>query len=256
MYAVSSIHGSVVHDSLRTTSMHLSPPEPAGATDTLIAVADQSVREAAGFAGLEAANLWALQRQTDGDMIRDATRFLEQACQTVLELRVENTALRDLVQRLPPFDRSMGQWRMLVELSVIPERLAEAAWKFGELSAAIAVRSNEKRFRLKDLPVAHYVRLGRTLLGSLLGDRTEREVADDALARRREHSAAAFVWLLSLNILGELRAIVTDSTGNAPGSSHASERATRALTASEVEWQSLRAWLAGRARADSPMPVV
>lgn len=256
MCTVSSIHGTVRHDPLRTTSMTSAPTAPADAADALIAVADESVQEAAGFAGIEAANLWALQRQTDGDMIRDATRCLKQACQTVLATRIENRTLRDLVQRLPPFDRTTGQWRMLVELSVIPERLAEAAWKFGELSAAIAVRSNERRFRLKDLPVAHYVRLGRTLLGSLLGDRTDRVVADDTLALRREDSAAAFVWLLSLNILGELRAIVTDSTGNAPSGSHASERVTRALAASEVEWQSLRAWLAGRARAESPMPVV
>jgi hypothetical protein len=231
------------------------PSELADAPDALIAVADQSVKDAAGFAGIDAASLWALQRQTDGDMIREATRCLEQACQTVLVSRVENSALRDLVQRLPPFDRTNGQWRMLVELSVIPERLAEAVWKFGELSAAIAVRSSERRFRLKDLPVAHYVRLGRTLLGSLLGDRTERAVADDALALRREHSAAAFVWLLSLNILGELRAIVADPTGDATRSSHASERVTRAVAASEAEWQGLRAWLAGRARAESPMPV-
>jgi hypothetical protein len=235
--------------------MIAAPSELADAPDALIAVADQSVKDAAGFAGIDAASLWAMQRQTDGDMIRDATRCLDQACQTVLASRVENSTLRNLVQRLPPFDRTTGQWRMLVELSVIPERLAEAVWKFGELSAAIAVRSNARRFRLKDLPVAHYVRLGRTLLGSLLGDRTERAVADDALALRREHSAAAFVWLLSLNILGELRAIVTDSTGDATRNSHASERVTRALAASEVEWQGLRAWLAGQARAESPMPL-
>lgn len=232
--------------------MIAAPTEFADAADTLIAVADQSVRDAAGFAGIEAANLWALQRQTDGDMIRDATRCIEQACQTVLASRVENTALRDLLKRLPPFDRTMGQWRMLVELSVIPEGLAQAVWKFGDLSAAIAVRSSERRFRLKDLPVAHYVRLGRTLLRSLLGERTDRAVADDALALRREDSAAAFVWLLALNILSELRAIATGADLDTARASGAMQRMTAAVAATEAEWSRLRGWLAGRARAELP----
>jgi len=197
------------------------------------------------------ANLWALQQQTDADMIRDATRCLESACQTVLMSRVEDSGIRGFVQRLPPFDRGIGQWRMLVELSVIPERLAEAIWKLGELDAAIAVRSGTRRFRLKDLPVAHYLRLGRTFLGSLLGERSDRAVSDEVLVLRLERSAAAFIWLLAINVLSELRAIAMGSAVDAEGSSKSTERVERALAASEEEWYGLREWLARRGRLES-----
>ena len=50
-----------------------SPSADTDTADVLIGVATASVQDAADFAGIEQLPLWALQRQTDADMIRDVT---------------------------------------------------------------------------------------------------------------------------------------------------------------------------------------
>ena len=232
-----------------------SPSADTDTADVLIEVAAASVQEAADFAGIEQMALWSLQRQTDADMIRDVTRCLEAACQAVVQARIADAEVRAFTRRLPAFDRGIGQWRMLVDLSVVSPSIAEAVWKLGELNAAIAARSGTQRFRLKDLPPSLYVRLSRALLGALLRDRGDR-LTDDGLVAHMERSAAAFVWLLAMNLLGEVRSIAQGAMGDTRPAASTGERVARALIASEQEWHSLRKWLARPEGPESTQPAV
>ncbi len=233
--------------------MIASPSAQAGTADVLMGVATASVHDAADVAKIGQAALWALQRQTDADMIRDVTRCLESACHAVVLSRIADPVVRTFAKRLPAFDRDIGRWRMLVELAVVPLAMAEAVWKLGELNAAIAARSGARRFRLKDLPPSVYIRLSRSLLGALMRDRGD-GLTDDGLVTHMERSAAAFVWLLAMNLLGEVRRIAEGATADTRPSVATGDRVARALIASEEEWHALRQWLARPDRSEIHYP--